>query len=62
MLGHGILAGKKTYIMGALAIAGALAGYLVGDLDMAAASQLIVTAVLSMTVRMGIARGPVNPA
>jgi len=47
---------KKTYILGGVAIIGAIAGYLVGDLELAAAIQLIVTAGLGMTVRAGIGK------
>jgi len=48
-----MLAGKKTYVMGSLGIVGALASYLVGDVDAAQAAQLALTAVLSMTLRNG---------
>lgn len=50
----GKLKGKKTYIVGALTILGAVAGYLVGDIDLATAVQTGVTALLAMTVRDGV--------
>ena len=50
-----MLAGYKTYIIGGLAIIGAVAGYLVGDLSMADAIQAAVTAAMGMTIRHGIA-------
>ena len=49
-----MFAGYKTYITGGLALLGAIAGYLTGDLTLAAAAQLAVTAILGMTVRHGI--------
>ncbi len=50
-----MLNGYKTYIVAALAIAGALGGWLDGDLTAVAALNLAVPALLSMTVRHGIA-------
>lgn len=61
MLGNGILSGYKTYILGGIAIVGAVASYLVGDLNLAAAAQLVVNAVLAMTVRAGIATAAATP-
>lgn len=55
MIGSGILKGYKTYIVGTLSVLGFLGGYLAGDVDLASAAQGIVTAVLAMTVRNGIA-------
>jgi adenosylmethionine-8-amino-7-oxononanoate aminotransferase len=49
-----MLKGKKTYITGFLGIIGALAGYAVGDINPAETAQLVLTAVLSMTVRNSI--------
>lgn len=49
-----MLKGYKTYIVGGLALLGALAGYLVGDDTLAQAMQLGVTALLGMTVRSAI--------
>jgi hypothetical protein len=50
-----MFAGYKTYIVGGMAILTALASYLVGDLALADAAQLALTAILGMTVRAGIA-------
>lgn len=50
--------GYKTYIAGALTILGALGGYLTGNLAPDQAINLIVPAVLAMTVRNGIAAAP----
>lgn len=49
-----MLKGYKTYITGGLAVLGAVAGYLTGDLALADAVQIGVTAVLGMTVRNAI--------
>lgn len=46
--------GYKTYIVAAVAVIGAVAGFLVGDLAMADAIQLVVTAVLGATIRSGV--------
>ena len=46
--------GYKTYIMGGVTIISAAAAYLVGDISIADAAQLVITAVLGMTVRAGI--------
>jgi hypothetical protein len=53
---HGILAGKKTYIVCALAIAGAIFGYLTGDLTFGQSQQDIVTALTGITLRSGLKR------
>lgn len=49
-----MLSGYKTYITGAMAILGAVAGWLMGDLAVVEAVQLIVTAALAMFIRDGI--------
>lgn len=49
-----MLKGKKTYVTGIVGILGALAGYAVGDINPAETAQLVLTAVLSMTVRHSI--------
>jgi hypothetical protein len=49
-----MLSGYKTYIVGALAVLGALGGYLDGDLTITAALNLAIPAILAMTVRHGI--------
>jgi len=46
--------GKKTYILGGVSIIGAIASYLVGDISVVDAAQLVVPAVLGMTVRHSI--------
>ena len=56
MLGQGILSGKKTYVAGIIGILGALAAYLTGEASLADAGQLLLTAVLGMTVRAGVAK------
>lgn len=53
-MGYGILKGKKTYVVGVLSILGTIGTYLVGDLALAEAAQLILTAALGMTVRNAI--------
>lgn len=52
-----MLAGYKTYVVAALAILGAIAGYLTGDLSLADAAQTVLTAVLAATVRHGVTTG-----
>lgn len=54
MIGSGILAGYKTYIVGVMSVLGFVTGYLMGDIDLGVAAQGVVTAVLAMTVRSGI--------
>jgi hypothetical protein len=49
------LSGKKTYIVAGLGILGAVASYLTGDTTPQQTGQLILTAVLSMTIRHGVA-------
>lgn len=51
----GKLKGKKTYVVAALAVVGAVASYLTGDLALADAVQLAITAILGATVRAGVA-------
>lgn len=55
MLGQGILAGKKTYIVAVMGIFGTLASYLTGDIAIADAAQLVLTAILGVTIRSGVA-------
>ncbi len=47
----GILKGKKTYIVGVLAVIGAVVSYFTGDLTIAQAGQACLTAILGMTIR-----------
>lgn len=49
-----MLKGYKTYIMAGVTAIGAIAAYLVGDLNVAAAVQLVVTAVMGAFIRDGI--------
>ena len=50
-----MLSGYKTYILAAVTGLGAIAHYLVGDADLAATVQLLVTALMGATLRGGIA-------
>lgn len=49
-----MLSGYKTYIMAGVGVIGAVAGWLVGDLTIAEAGQIALTAVLASTVRAGV--------
>lgn len=49
-----MLKGRKTYIVAALGVIGAIAGYLTGDLTVAQAGQAVLTALLGATIRNGI--------
>lgn len=49
-----MLSGYKTYFTAGLAIAGAVVGYLVGDVGLADTAQLIVTALLGAFIRHGV--------
>jgi hypothetical protein len=51
-----MLSGYKTYIAGALTVLGALGGLFSGNLTADAALNLVVPAVLAMTVRHGVAK------
>lgn len=50
-----MLKGYKTYVVGGVAIISAAASYLVGDITVVEAAQLLLTAVLGMTVRNALA-------
>lgn len=50
----GMLKGKKTYVVGGLGLLGAIASFLVGDVNAAQAAQLALTAILGMTLRNAI--------
>ena len=50
-----MLKGYKTYVVGGVAILSAVASYLVGDVNVVEASQLVLTAILGMTIRNAIA-------
>ena len=49
------LSGYKTYIVGAAGIATAIAGYATGQDTLPQMIQLIITSLLGMTIRSGIA-------
>ena len=49
-----MLKGYKTYIVGTLAVLGAVGAYLTGDATLGDTIQLVVTAVLGMTIRHGV--------
>lgn len=51
-----MLAGYKTYIVAAVAVISTVASYLVGDIALPDAAQLILTAVLGATLRNGVAK------
>lgn len=50
----GFLKGKKTYITGFLSVLGAVGAYLAGDATLMEAINLVIPAILAMTVRNGI--------
>ncbi|HEY4941652.1 MAG TPA: hypothetical protein VII56_09490 [Rhizomicrobium sp.] len=50
-----MLIGYKTYIVGTLAVLGALGGWLDGDMTLLAALNIALPAILAMTVRHGVA-------
>jgi len=50
----GFLKGKKTYIAAGITALTAVAGYLTGDLSMTDAAQLVVTAIMGVTIRNGV--------
>lgn len=47
--------GYKTYIMAGVTVIGAVAAYLVGDVALGDTIQLVVTSILAVTLRKGIA-------
>jgi hypothetical protein len=56
-----MLDGYKTYLTGALTLLGAFGGFLSGDLTPVAAINLVVPAILAMTIRNGIASTAKTP-
>jgi hypothetical protein len=48
--------GKKTYVLGGVAIVGAIASYLVGDIELTTAAEAVWTGLVAMTIRAGIAK------
>ena len=49
-----LLKGYKTYVTAFLTVLSAVGAYLVGDLGLADAAQLVLTAVLGATIRHGV--------
>jgi hypothetical protein len=49
-----MLSGYKTYITAGLAVVGAVAAYLTGDMAIADAIQIVVTAVMGAFIRNGV--------
>lgn len=50
------LAGKKTYLTAVIAILTAVLGFANGTLNVADTFQVIITSVLGMTIRAGVAK------
>jgi hypothetical protein len=50
-----MLAGYKTYITAAVAVIGAVAAYLTGEATIAVSVQTIITALLAVFLRNGMA-------
>lgn len=48
------LPGKKTYIIGILAVLGAIGAYVAGQADLTTTVQSVVAAILAMTIRSGV--------
>lgn len=51
---NGFFKGKKTYILAAITALTAVGGYLTGDLSLADAAQMAITAALGTTIRNGM--------
>lgn len=51
------LAGKKTYLAAGAAVLGTLAAVGNGDMSLADGVQTVITSILAMTLRAGIAKG-----
>ena len=49
-----MLKGYRTYILGGVAVIGAIASYLIGDASLTETINLVVTAGMAMFVRSGI--------
>ena len=59
MFGHGILSGKKTYILGGLAILTAVAGFLTGEQDITTTVNAVWEALVGaglIALRAGVAK------
>jgi hypothetical protein len=51
---RGWFKGKKTYVLGGVAIVGSIASYLVGDITLNEATGAIWAGITAMTLRAGI--------
>lgn len=49
-----MLKSKKTYVTGVMTILAAIAAYLIGEAELGVTIQLVVTAVMAMTIRHGV--------
>ena len=54
------LAGKKTYLVGIMAILGAVVAWVSGEMDLPAMMAAITAAIMAMTMRAGVAKGEVR--
>ena len=52
-----MLSGYKTYIAAVVAVVGAVGAYLSGDMSIADAAQIVVTALIGVFVRNGVSNG-----
>ena len=52
-----MLSGYKTYIAAVVAVVGAVGAYLSGDMSIAEAAQIVVTALIGAFVRNGVSNG-----
>ncbi len=55
------LSGKKTYLVAALAILGAIVAYANGNMDLTQAISAIVAAILACTMRAGVMKSAGEP-
>ena len=55
------LAGKKTYLVGVLAILGTVISWSTGQMETGAAIEALVAAIMGMTIRAGVTKSGVNP-
>lgn len=55
---NGFFKGKRTYILAAITALTAVGGYLTGDLSLADAAQMAITAALGTTLRSGMKTEP----
>ena len=52
-----MLSGYKTYITAVVSVVGAVGAYLSGDMSIADAAQIVVTALIGAFVRKGVSNG-----